>query len=612
VKHALWGCTFAAYMSSACGVTTVEPVPSTIAQNTCQSDSDCAGGSCTDQQCRSRQGTFQTVLFQITPPADISLSAGVPFLQTKEDLSLSGGALSLSLDSVAQVTGQALAVGRTCVPGFDVNGAPILAGARDGSVPASVSLTPSVRTLGLFSSPVVADTTAINDMYFGFSLNVAPGNYDIYVQPRHQPDDSCVVPPQLRRAQPITGGALKLAIKLLEPSSFEFHVTWPRGDGGLNGWTVDMLDPVSGHVISNRSQLAVSTLGKTDYVATISYAPVQNDTDELKAQELVRLSPPDDETAPTVLMARSALGLFDANRGTLSQFSAKPTKVHVQGQVTALATPKPVAATVSLVATKITGIEPGVLASFVRTASAGKDGQFEVDLLPGTYRVSAIPTTELDPSSPNSELAATTQEWLVADSPSNQAGKVIELSQALPINGQAFDASFSTPVTTSLVQAVASSASIKTDVLHQALGEALSVPRAGTASVSLSGDFSLLADSGTFDVSVRPLAATGFGWLVVPGVEVGTTPESSAGANLGTRGLPLPVVYTGTVTEPGSMAMPDPVPGALIRAYVFTTLGAYTADASKADSLVQVAETRAGTEGEFTLLIPASLNGTVR
>jgi hypothetical protein len=369
-------------------------------------------------------------------------------------------------------------------------------------------------------------------------------------------------------------------------------------------------------VLSNRAPLAVSTRSKTDYVATLYYLPVVGDTSDQAAQELIRLSPPPTVTAPTVLLSRGALGLFNANRGTLSDFTSLPSPVHVHGQVTALATPKPVAATVTLVATKITGIEPGVLASFVRTVAVDAQGQFELDLLPGNYTVSAVPTVQLDTetsSSPDSKLAEVSQPWVVADTPPVQAGKVIELSNALPINGAAFDASGSTAVVTALVQAAASTASTKTSVLDQALGQPVTVPRAATGRVQPKGDFALIADPGTFDVSVRPLAESGFSWLVVPGVAVGTTDPTIAGANLMSRALPLPVVYGGTVTLPTADGKSSaPVPGALIRCFVYTAGGAYTMDETKADSVVQVAETRADMNGEFKLLIPATLNGAVQ
>ncbi|MET0791100.1 MAG: hypothetical protein ABW061_06220, partial [Polyangiaceae bacterium] len=334
----------------ACDVATVAQVPSTITQNACSGDSECAGGECVNSHCRSRSGSFEKVLFEVTPPADHSLIAGVQFLVSPEQpLKLAGDdALSLDLGLVSQVVGRVLLDNRKCVPKFDDTGT-ALAIAGDSSIPAFVTLTPSSMALGLSSPAAVVKTELLKSSYFSFSVNVPPGDYDIYVEPAHQMEESCPVPPQLRRSQHINGGTLGLDVRLPEPSSFEFHVSWPQADGKLNGWFVDMLDPVSGRVLSNRVKLALANSAKTDYVATLAYSPVVvGQTSGEEAEELVRLSPPDDLlAAPTILLARSALGLFDANKGTLDRFTSLPPFVHLQGQVAAEATPRPVASTVT-------------------------------------------------------------------------------------------------------------------------------------------------------------------------------------------------------------------------------------------------------------------------
>jgi hypothetical protein len=631
MMRVLCACTLAAWCLCACDVATVAQVPSNVVQNQCTSDSDCAGGFCVDDQCESHDGSFQTVLFEVTPPAGTSASADLQFLTTVKNMPPAGGDdWDLPLDAVSQVVGNVMpdpSSHRTCKPSFgDVGNLLVTSG--DGSLQGRISLTPSQNELGVFSQSAVAQAMLVDMKTFSFSTNVPPGEYDIYYQPERQPDDNCIVSPLLLRKQMINPGAVGLFLTVGVSSKFTFHVNWPSAADTLSGWTVDMIDPVSGRVISNRAQLALAGPGnKADYVATVYYLPVAGDSSDQVAQELVRLSPPDDATlqaeglppliAPTILLSRGALGLFDANSGTLDGFSALPNKalpakVTIHGQVTAGATPKPVAATVTLVATSIIGIADGVLASFVRTVTVDAKGQFDLDVLPGTYRVTAVPSAQLNTETAggaDSKLAAVTVPWTIAPSPPDQSGKVIELSNALPINGAALDASGSTPVVTALVQAVASSASSNVDVLHQALGEAVIVPRAATARVEADGVFALIADPGTFDVSVRPLEESGFSWLVVPGVAV---QPASAGANLMSRALPLPVVYRGTVTLPGAAGAPkSAVPGALIRAFVYTSAGQYTSDPAKADAAVQVAETRAGTDGEYRLLIPATLNGAV-
>ncbi|HEY5373230.1 MAG TPA: hypothetical protein VIK01_06065 [Polyangiaceae bacterium] len=623
MMRVLSACTLTAWLLCACDVATVAQVSSNVAQNQCTGDSECPGGSCVDGQCESHQGTFQTLLFEVTPPSGTSASADLQFLTTVTNMPTAGGDWDLPLDAVSQVVGDVKPdPPRTCKPTFgDVGN--MLATSGNTSLPGTISLTPSQTELGVFSQSAVAQATLPDMKNFSFAMNVPPGEYDIYYQPppERQSNEDCIVSPQLRRKQMIYPGAPELlALGVPASSSFVLTVKWPPGDGGLDGWTVDMIDPVSGRVISNPAQLALPPSGDPkQYLATVHYLPVVGDTSDQTAQELLRLSPPaflpdgvTVPTMPTILLSRSALGLFDANSGTLSDFTALPAKVTIHGQVTALHTPKPVAATVTLVATKITGIYAGVLASFVRTVTVGADGQFDLDVLPGSYRVTAVPTAQLDAEatgSADSKLAAVSTDWTIADSPPDQSGKVIELSTALPISGEVFDASGATPVVTALVQAVASTTSTNVDVLHQALGEAVIVPRAATARVESDGAFALIADPGTFDVSVRPLAESGFSWLVVPGVAVSTT---GAGASLMSRALPLPVVYRGTVTLPGAAGAPNTaVPGALIRAFVYTSAGQYTSEPAKADAVVQVAETRADTSGAFKLLIPATLNGAV-
>jgi hypothetical protein len=589
---------------TACNVASVQEQPNAIPQNQCTTDADCAVGSCADKMCRSNTGGFDTILFEVTPPADGTSIAGVQFLKRKDGLLSLDGTLDLALDPVAQVLGEVtVSSTRNCVPKF-VRGDNVLATANDGSIPALISIVPSSGVLGLFSSPLAAQAVIANQSSYRFQVSVPPGQYDIYVQPSQQSDDGCPVPPQLLRNQAING-TVTLNIALPEPQTFALHVTGSPADGALNEWTADMLDPLSGRVISNVVQLALAPHSSTDYVADLSYLPVSGD--KVAVDQLIRLSPPIGVIAPTLLLARSGLGLFSASSGTFDQLTSLPSPVHVEGAVTEDAMPLPVAASVMLVATNVAGINPGVLTSFVRTVSVGTDGTFGLDVLPGTYRVSAVPTGVTAPK--QTPFAEATTEWVVGSSPSTQAGKVIEMSRALSVNGAAVDPSGNLYMTGAQVQAVASPASIVTDVLHQALGEANYVPRAASATVDSKGEFNLYVDTGTYDFSVRPRASSGFAWLVQPGIPIGSTPATTAGVGFGTLTLPLPVVYRGNLTVPGTtVGSPSSVPGALISAYIYLKGTTYTADPTQADSVLEIAEARSDDTGAFTLLIPASLN----
>ncbi len=79
------------------------------------------------------------------------------------------------------------------------------------------------------------------------------------------------------------------------------------------------------------------------------------------------------------------------------------------------------------------------------------------------------------------------------------------------------------------------------------------------------------------------------------------------GVSLGSISMPLPFPYRGTVTVAGAEGA-KVVPGALVRAYIYLKGDQYTTDTVNADSVLQVAETRADKFGVFDVLIPAQLN----
>jgi hypothetical protein len=150
------------------------------------------------------------------------------------------------------------------------------------------------------------------------------------------------------------------------------------------------------------------------------------------------------------------------------------------------------------------------------------------------------------------------------------------------------------------VQAVASP--VNPTTFEMTVGATPFKPKSETTVVGLDGRFAFHADPGTFDFSVRPPDGTDFAWLVRPNVEV-----QSGVHDLGEMTLPLPVVYQGTVTVPGGMT-PAPVPGSLIRAYIYLNTSGYTEKRDGAKAVVQIAETRAGSDGTFQLFLPSHLN----
>jgi hypothetical protein len=242
-----------------------------------------------------------------------------------------------------------------------------------------------------------------------------------------------------------------------------------------------------------------------------------------------------------------------------------------------------------------------------------EDGKFSLALLPGTYKVYAVPGASSVTGESGSVVrmgAASQTDWEIAAEPVLQAGKLVELTPVRHLTGAAFEPGTGEPAVGSIVTAIASPRSVQVDLLTQAaLGSLAFAPSAQNATVDSQGRFDVQADPGVFDISVRPPEASGFPWYVASNVVVPPAPPGNAALDLGSPILPLPVPYRGQVSVPLAENMTRPVAEALLRAYVYLDEdGKYTGDPTRAVSVVQVGETRADELGNFELLIPAYLN----
>jgi hypothetical protein len=99
---------------------------------------------------------------------------------------------------------------------------------------------------------------------------------------------------------------------------------------------------------------------------------------------------------------------------------------------------------------------------------------------------------------------------------------------------------------------------------------------------------------------------SGYPWVVRPNTVVLEGP-----VGLGAVQLAAPSAFEGFVRVPGKSESGEALvlPGALIRAYaLFDANGRLVGDLSLARSAVQIAEARANSLGEYSLLLPAALN----
>ncbi len=583
-----------------------------VSQNSCSADAECGAGACVAGSCRSLGNQFTRALFEVAFPSNALDSASALFFLPDQAIPAVPGRLDLETNGLVRVAGvvqpqfSAAQEKLGCKRQFiDPVSGEAYAVAADESVPVRVSLTPVERFLGLNTQTYSTKTSALKAGQPGyeFALMVPPGQYDVYFQPDKPTVADCAVPPiNLRRA--FTADTL-LSVALAPPEALVLTVAYSppgcdiAGCGSLDGWAVEVVEKESARVISTRALLSdansvVSGVSR-DYSVALNVAS-GNTAPVLSGSELVRLSPPEGKTAPVLYAEREGLELFGKGQGAIEIPTAVGMSVSVQGLVEGMRLGESgssgVPASVTFVATELDGFSNGLLAAFSRTVEADPEGRFTADLLPGTYKVRAVPKAE-------SDFAATEVSWSVGEAPTTQTGKSIEVKPKVTIQGLTLDLQ-GRPARGMPVQVVPSADMQAVPALQRLILPEGVAPRGGTATLNSLGEFVLPTDPGKYDISIRAPEQSGFAWLVRPKLIV-----LQPGLDLEQMTLPLPVVFEGGVRA-GS---PQLVPGALIRMYLYLDAeGRYVDVPAQAVSVVQVAECRADSSGNFNLYVPAKLN----
>jgi hypothetical protein len=607
-----------------CSFTEVPPPPSSIAVNECESTDECHGGRCVSGICESSRTTIETLLVEVGSRSTDSQLGGMTFYTHVE-----GHPGTIAVGPVGTVTttiGADLTDPSTCW----YEGPPPVRGRLQpshGTIPARITFVPSeLETLGIAAPTYLATTgpggTAWRfgeDDYFA-TTDLPPGDYDIYIEPRLLDDQSvggrdCEAPPLLIRRHGISG-TTTLAVALPVRTLLELTIRGPTGDQTLDGWSVDVVDSITGKLLSVPYRLTAPTQSDagSDYEATVSFVPAHTFTDgklvvdeALEGHEIIRISPPATIIAPTFLFERLGVDLSagpdiidltppGANSTLVSPI---PPIAHIEGQVTEKDTGQPVEAAITLAASSIKGASNR--ASFVTTIQVGEDGLFKADVPPGTYWVRADPPPSLG-------YAAAQDSWDILPRSETQAGKTIEIPRAPSFRGQAHLSGVGGPAFGATASAVLSPLGVRTTVLQRAmLGAEVNqiappLPRTQAGVVARDGSFEFGADPGIYDFFVKPEERSNYSWFVSPMVEM---PSGALNLDLGRLKLPLPFVYHGAVIISGTPTR-VPVPGALVRAYAYLTVGT---PPDLFTFVVPVAETRTDENGAFNLLIPASLDG---
>jgi hypothetical protein len=612
----------------------------------CETDRDCSVGRCLSEFgiCSRPSGQITTLLFEITPQASDPVYGGARFLKqlSIDRTDASSSWLELNVPPRVPVSGSVVAAPdqSQCLP---------FAGS---TLPVSLTFTPRERLIGL-SVPSYELSTAFDDVnnVYRFEGSLPPGNYDVYMRPDiANLGENCRAIPQIFRDFRIGGSSdveqRQLVLQQPSPAALRLTIEW---EDSLEGWMLDMVHPVTGEIISNRVRLSASAVdaSRMSLETTLNYSRADNDFILLTGEELVRLTPPPGRAAGTVLLQRSGLELLTPGEGLIGNVSNFGSPVQFQSWVWKEDEPDlPVPGTVSFAALDLDEVDEGVLAAFGDSAEVDPQGKVSLSLLPGRYRTRVTPPgVEVVDLGFMAGFESTVTVWPPnMDATATQGGHVIEVPPAITLEGEVVAEDGNRPIRGVLVQANASDPGrdycLQPDgdpavscerpraaVLQKALALDPFVPRTRSGLSQSDGSFLISGlDCGRcepgagarFDLSVRPHPNTGLPWLVRPFVDLYSNQGREPLRIPTPVALPMRLTYGG---DPSSETQPsNPLPGALVRVYalvddrssVVTDPDGLVPCVSVASpysgrclqSLLQLAEVRSDSAGEFLLLLP--------
>jgi hypothetical protein len=655
------GFPLAALLAFGCGVQERAETMERTVPYACASNADCPAGSCLAEFgiCTQENGRLSRLLFEVTPQSSDPVYGGARYLAIRDisEAPPAGERVELNVRPRVPVTGR-------------VTAAPELASClvlARSTLPVTLTFTPREALLGL-SLPSYELSTSFDERSafreWTFQGSLPPGGYDVYMRPDFTIlGEDCRAIPQLFRDRSI--GLLSEADNRLDlqqpiPSALRLKIAWKDN---LEGWRVDMVHPVTGEVLSNRVTLRASNVDATTNTLSVTLDYSRADRDFITgAEELVRLAPPDAITAGTVFLVRSGIEIFNTGEAEIGDVSSFRSPVDYQAWVWKQGLEDtPVPSTVSFAALEL---EDGVPASFEASASVDATGQVNARLLPGQYRVRVTPPAfELGALGLVTGYESTVTVWPNGDPAlDRQGGHVIGVPPAPSLSGLLVGDINDIPLRRVEVRASASNPERilcspptaetpeptcerpSAPVLQRARAQDPFIPRTRTGLTDWNGAFVIDGlDCGRcdpqqpvlVDVTARPETSSGLPWVVRTGVNLNAK-DGLAAAPLR---IPLPVArpmrvtYGRSSTDPGQNADAGaddpPIPqrlslsGALVRVFVLldnqgeivpnpATMDPCVSVASSApgtclQSLLQVAEARTGSEGDFLLLLPPDL-----
>lgn len=571
------------------------------ATNQCQNDSDCSEGSCVSGSCVAIASALEKVALEVIAPA--AMSAGeyqqMRYLQMVELSSV--GTYDIALDYVATLTVGAKPPSGNCT-NFTLDTA--------GNLPVAVEVLQDPRVNGITAKSYVgaSDSSAgVNQV----TVRVPPGQAALYLEPvlsaevaAEAPND-CTVVPLLALGQTIEPGNVSFEQRLPKALRLSADVSIPvneAGDSPLDGFVLDIVEPIFGRRLSTQVTLVTPTIeaGIAHHLVELAYQPVVGEgASDLTGRELFRFTPPPSAVAPSFYVARLAADLFGTEQLVVNHITSVPTNVVVEGQVNSEVGSVPVASQVTAVLRNASDITTGAIAQFRASATSDTSGRFSLALVAGDYDVVVTPQFE-------TLYASRVTEWTIAPKPVEQAGLLVTLPVTSTLTGRVTGATEQSGEWSANVLAIPSTIGQKSTFIDSLVGDGRSFGRRGAVGlVEVDGAFELAVDPGNYDVFVRPTEGSGYPWAIRPNTVV-----TEGALGLGPVKLSAPFAFSGYVTVPGTSVEGARLvlPGALVRAYaLFDVNGQLVGDWASSSSAVQIGEARASSLGQYELLLPASL-----
>lgn len=634
----------------------------------CSSSSDCSAGSCLSEYgiCTRSSGRLDTLLFEVTPQPSDPVYGGARYL-TRLDVSrplAEGERLELNVRPRVPVTGQVVAAPeqQACLsPGQRTLRVALTFTPRERllglSVPSYEFETPYENVqeyvfrgslppgrYDVYMRPITdatrPDCLAIPQLFRDRSVGLMPAGGDRL---------------ELEQPQPST---LRLKVSWRDDlEGWRLDIVHPVSGQVLSTEAVLHADDVDR---STGEPILQATL---NYSRQDPLAPPSVDQMTVQADEVVRLRPPEGVTAGSIVWQRSALELFTPGEGSIGDVTSFGNPIPFQAWVWKRdADDTPVPGRVDFSAVQLDAVADGVFASFEASADVDATGQVNARLLPGRYRVRVTPPglemanlgimagyeklVTVWPESSQEGPGAGMQGGHVIDVPTagDLEGRVIADTDDIPLRRVDIRATPTHPDRNRCaVDAAGTPAAncepVTAPVLRRYRAQDPFIARDRNGLSDSDGSFQVRGlDCGRcdgqvptyFDLTVRPDVTTGLPWSVRLSVD---PVRDKADIEANPLRIPMPVARPMRVTygdpnpssRPGTNGEPaeeqeNTLFGALVRVFaILDNQGHLVTDPEGLEeclslpapgssrclqSLIQVAEARTGSDGEFLLLLP--------